>query len=343
VRVPHIPFLRCGFAAVILALSSLPARAATLDHIRQTKTLRCGINQETPEYSTSDDHGARQAFDVDICRAVAVAILGSNARTTLVPYPDDVTSMAALGSGKVDLLPTLTLDLKHFANTRITFSPPLLYDGVGFLVPVGANLTHAAELSNQKVCFLAGTAVEGALRAWFAQQDLKLLPFPFNEEGEMQAAFVSGNCAALAGDLTRLAATRVGFGPLAARYMLLPNLISKDPLAAASRADDPTFAAIVRWTVEVLLQAEESGLTQRNVAAARTNDDPTIAVLTGQTREIGDNFGLDNAWATRVIAAVGNYGEIYDRDLGDQSPLKLPRALNRLYTQGGLMYPLPLK
>jgi general L-amino acid transport system substrate-binding protein len=333
--------------SLLLASIAFPARAATLDHIRQTKTLRCGINQETPEYSTSDDHGARQAFDADICKAVAVAILGPNARTTLVPYPDDVAAMAALPTGKVDLVPTLTLDLKHSANTGIVFSPPLLYDGVGFLVPLSASLTHAAELSDRKVCFLAETEVEAALRAWFSRQptqpNLTFVPFPFQEEGEMEAAFTTGNCTALAGDLTRLADTRVAFGPLSARYTLLPEQISKDPLAAASRAGDPAFAAIVRWTIEILLQAEESGLTRQNIAAAPTSSDPTVAILTGQTREIGARLSLDNAWATRVIAAVGNYGEIYDRDLGDQSPLKLPRALNRLYTQGGLMYPLPLK
>jgi general L-amino acid transport system substrate-binding protein len=346
---PRFPLLSCGLVAAVLLLAP-SAYAATLNHIRQAKTLRCGVNQETPEYSTSDDHGPRQAFDADICKAVAVAISGPNARTAIVPYPDDIAATTALRAGKVDLLPTLTLDLKHSANTGIVFSPPLLYDGVGFLVPVSANLAHAAELSDRKVCFLAETEVETALRAWFTQQHLKFLPFPFQEEGEMEAAFTTGNCTALAGDLTRLANTRVAFGPLAARYTLLPEQISKDPLAAASRAGDPAsaaggraFADIVRWTIEVLLQAEESGLTQQNIAAASTSSDPTVAILTGQTREIGARLGLDDAWAARVIAAVGNYGEIYDRDLGDQSPLKLPRALNRLYTQGGLMYPLPLK
>ena len=329
---------------LLLVITVSPAHAAsTLDHIRQTKTLRCGINQETPEYSTSDDHGARQAFDADICKAVAIAILGPTARTTITAYPDDVASMEGLGNSKVDLLPTLTLDLKHSTVMGIAFSPPLLYDGVGFLVPVAANLTHASGLSDKKICFLAETEVEIALQAWFSQQNLKFLPFPFQEEGEMEAAFVTGNCTALAGDLTRLANTRVAFGPLAARYALLPEQISKDPLAAASRSDDPAFAAVVRWTIEILLQAEESGLTQRSIATAQTNPDPTIQILTGCTHEIGPRLGLGNAWAVHVIAAVGNYGEIYDRDLGDQSPLKLPRTLNRLDTQGGLMIPLPLK
>ena len=329
--------------SVAFATLALPSNASTLDHIRQTQTLRCGINQETPEYSTSDDHGPRETFDADICRAVAIAILGANAKTIVTEYPDDVTSMEALHAGKVDLLPTLTLDLTHSGNTGIAFSPPLLYDGVGFLVPLSSKVSHADQLSDKKICYLAETEVEVALRHWFDQQHLKFLPFPFQEEGEMEAAFVTGNCTALAGDLTRLASTRVAFGPLAARYVLLPEQISKDPLAGASPASDPAFAEIVRWTVEVLIQSEESGLTRQNVAAAKTSSDPTVQTLTGRTREIGARLGLDDEWASQVISGVGNYGEIYERNLGNGSSFKLPRALNRLYTQGGLMYSFPLK
>jgi general L-amino acid transport system substrate-binding protein len=290
--------------------------------------------------------------------------------------------MAALRANKVDLLPTLTLDLTHASNPALTFSPPILYDGVGFLVPNSANLIQATQLSEKKICFLAATQVEPSLQSWFAAQHLNFVPFPFNEEGEMEAAFVTGNCAALAGDLTRLVNIRFGFGSLAAHFSLLPGQISQDPLAAASLSDDPAFTRIVTWTLEVLLNAEATGLTQssatsylsslapthassnttrsrpsrsapllssRSVAkgsASPTDNpaaDPTLAILTGSTAEIGERLGLSNLWALKVIAAVGNYGEIYDRDLGDESPLKLPRNQNRLATQGGLMLPLPLK
>lgn len=330
--------------ACLLATLTLNARAGTLGHIRQIHTLRCGINQETPEYSRSDDHGPRQAFDTDICRAVAVAILGPDARVTVTNYPDDVAAMAALRAGRVDLLPTLTLDLTHASNPAITFSPSLLYDGVGFLVPTAANLTHATQLSGRKICLLSETQIETATRAWFSQQNLKFVPFPFQEEGEMEAAFVTGNCAALAGDLTRLAGTRAAFGQFADRYTLLPEEIARDPLAAASSSADPAFAAIVRWTIEVLLNAEDSNFTQSAAKEGSTVDpNPTLDILTGRTREVGARLGLTNAWAVHVIAAVGNYAELYDRDLGAQSPLKLPRAFNRLDTDGGLMVPLPLK
>jgi len=333
----------CIVLCALFIVLTPAARASSLDHIRQTSTLRCGVNHETAEYSTSDDHGAREAFDADICEAVAVAILGPNARIVLTAYPDDVATAAALHANQVDLIPTQTLDFTHTSDATVSFSPPLLYDGVGFLVPTSAHLARAAQLTNKKVCFLAETQVEVALRAWFAQQHLRFVPFPFQEEGEMEAAFVTRNCAALAGDLTRLAVTRVAFGPLAAHYALLPGQISKDPLAAATRSDDPAFANIVRWTIEVLVQAEESGLTRNNIAAARNSSDPAIGFLTGQTGEIGTRLDLDKAWATNVIAVVGNYGEVFDRDLGARSPLKLPRALNRPYVHGGLLYALPLK
>jgi general L-amino acid transport system substrate-binding protein len=341
---------RIGRCLVSLILLAVPTHAATLPHtstlarIRQSKVLRCGINQETPEYSTTDDHGPRQSFDAYFCRAVAIAILGPSARVAVTAYPDDIAVMKALRTGRVDLIPTLTLDLTHSSNANLVFSPPVLYDGVGFLVPLAARVTQAEELGGKKVCFLAETEVEVALRSWFAQQNLRFVPFPFQEEGEMEAAFVTGNCTALAGDRTRLAATRLGFGPLAAQYALLPGQISQDPLAAAARANDPAFAAIVRWTLEVLLQAEASGLTQQSIATIPTDStDPRAAVLTGRTREIGSRLGLDNTWAAQVISAVGNYGELYDRTLGTQSPLQLAREQNRLQSQGGLQQPIPLK
>ena len=347
-RVPR--GIASGAALLLLLAAALPVHAATLARIRASHTLRCGVNQETPEYSSTDDHGPRRAFDAEICRAVAIAILGPDARVILTSYPDDVGAMTALRAGKVDLLPTLTLDLTHASNPALAFSPPILYDGVGFLIPSSASLTHADQLSGKKICFLASTQVELSLRVWFARQHLDFVPFPFNEEGEMEAAFVSGNCPALAGDLTRLVSTRIGFGPLAARYALLPDpishdpaVISQDPLAAASRSDDPAFARIVTWTLEVLLNAEASGLTQRNIVSIGPTADETTQVLTGRSGEIGARLGLSNSWATHVLNAVGNYGEIYDRTLGDQSPLKLPRAQSRLSTQGGLMLPLPLK
>ncbi len=341
----------CCFCLVILtAGAALPGQ--TLSRVRQSRTLRCAAIAETAEYSSSDDHGPRAAFDGDLCRAVGVAILGAGARTTITAYPDDVAAMAALRRRAVDLIPTLTLDLSHASDLRIGFSTPVLYDGVGLLAPRAARIASVDELAGKKVCFLAETQVEVALQTWFSRRKLNFVPFPFQEEGEMEAAFVTGNCAALAGDMTRLASTRLNFGPLADNYALLPESepveISQDPLAAAFLSSDPKFANIVRWTVEALLNAEQESLTRHSAATLPTvrsaaASDATIAVLLGQTGEIGRRMGLDDRWGVRVIEAVGNYGEVYERDLGNGSPLKLPRGPNRLAKDGGWMVPLPLK
>ena len=323
--------------------------SATLARVHTAGVLRCGINQEEAEYSTSDDHGNHEAFDADLCRAVAVAVLGKNALVQVTHYPDDRTAMNGLQAGEVELVPTLTDDFTHTAGTHLQFTRPVLWDGVGFLVPAESPIQRARQLSGKKVCFLAETAVEESVRAWFARKHLDFVPFPFQEEGEMQAAFATGNCGALAGDLTRLAETRAALERRGKRARLLPETISQDPLAAAIRDNDPQWAAIVIWAMEALVQAEESGVTRANVQAMRVRaaqangGDPVLRFLLGASREIGGPLGLDDDWVVRVIEATGNYGEIYERDLGAASPMKLPRGENNLRQHGGTITALPFK
>jgi general L-amino acid transport system substrate-binding protein len=185
------------------------------------------------------------------------------------------------------------------------------------------------------------------VRAWFVREHLDFVPFPFQEEGEMQAAFATGNCAALAGDRTRLAQTRASMALHGKSTRLLPECISKDPLAAAVRDDDPQWMAIVNWVMEALVQAEESGVTQANARQlsmhAAEENDPLLRFLLGGSHQMGSALGLDNDWVARVIEATGNYGEIYERDLGSGSAMKLPRGDNRLSRDGGLIVALPPK
>ena len=187
--------------ALALLLGCAQSRAAdpspTLTHIRQTQTLRCGINIEQAEYSTSDPHGNRQAFDADLCKAVAVAVLGKDAQFKTAFYPDDQSSMQALSNGEVDLIPSLTDDFTHSIGTHIQFTRPILWDSIGFLLPARSSVTTARQLSGKKICFLAETTVEESVRAWFAATHLSFVPYPFSEEGEMQAAFATGNDPAL--------------------------------------------------------------------------------------------------------------------------------------------------
>lgn len=343
------------YAALTLAIIA-PCSAArgadmptTLAHLRATGILRCGIDVEEAEYTTADDHGNRQAFDADLCRAVAVAVLGKAAQVETTRYPDDHSSIQALTDGRVDMVATLTDDFTHGAGTHIQLTRPVLWDGVGFLVLSNSQVTHARQLSGKKVCFLAETDVEERVRAWFAREHLGFVPFPFQEEGEMEAAFATGNCGALAGDQTRLAQTRVALANHQEHSRMLPDLISKDPLAAAYRDNDPQWAAIMNWVVEALVQAEESGVTRANVAQMRAlavaseGGDPTLRFLLGGSHEIGTALKLENDWVVQVIEATGNYGEIYARDLGTASRMKLPRDENNLRKNGGLMMALPPK
>ena len=323
--------------------------SSTLARVRAAGVLGCGIDQEEPEYSTSDDHGSREAFDEDLCHAVAVAVLGEHARVRVVEYPDDRTSMEALSAGRVDMVPTLTDDFTHSVGKHLEFTRPVLWDGVGFLVLGSSPAMDSRQLSGKKICFIAETTVDESVRSWFAHEHLDYVPFPFQEEGEMEAAFATGNCGALAGDRTRLAGTRALLAEHGKSTRLLPETISKDPLAGAVRDDDPQWAAIVNWVMEALVQAEESGVTRANVALMRaaaakaSGAEPVLWFLLGGSHQIGSGLGLDDDWVVRVIEATGNYGEIYERDLGSGSALKLPRGENALGEHGGLMVALPPK
>jgi len=332
-----------GFAA------GQDAGSSTLARVRAAGVLGCGIDQEAAEYSTSDDHGNREAFDADLCHAVAVAVLGERGRVRVVDYPDDLASMEGLHAGEVEMVPTLTDDFTHSVGMHVEMTRPVLWDGVGFLVPDASPVREARQLGGKKICFIAETAVEESARSWFARKHLEFVPFPFQEEGEMEAAFATGNCGALAGDRTRLAGTEELMAQHGKPTRLLAETISKDPLAAAVRDDDSQWAAIVNWVMEALIQAEESGVTRANVEAMRTraakasDGDPTLWFLLGGSHQIGSGLGLDDDWVVHVIEATGNYGEIYERDLGRGSALKLPRGENNLFEHGGLMRSLPPK
>jgi general L-amino acid transport system substrate-binding protein len=336
-----------ALALALLLLSGIAGAdsVTTLSRVRAAGVLRCGIDQAQAEYSTTDDHGSLEAFDADLCRAVAVAVLGKNARLRVTHYPEDRAAMQGLNASEVDLVATLSDDFTHTVGTHLQFTRPVLWDGVGFLVLGKTSATQARQLTGKKICFLAETNVEESTRAWFARERLDFVPFSFQEEGEMEAAFATGNCGALAGDAMRLAQTRAALTTHGKPSRLLPERISKDPLAAAVRDDDQQWASLVNWVMEALVQAEESGITQANVQTMRAHsaDDPVLRFLLGTSRQIGPALGLDDGWVVHVIEATGNYGEVYDRDLGSLSPLKLPRGENKLRQRGGEFTALPPK
>ena len=335
-------FLFLTGAIVTLAAVTLHA-GTTLDKIRSANSLPCGIDTEEPEYSTQDAHGNHSAFDLDICKAVAVAVLGPNAKFIVIPYRDEQDALKALKSGEIALLATGSPNYMNSANAVFGFGPTVLYDYQGFLVNKTMNNNSAKDLAGKKVCFLSGTEIETQIQGYMEREKIKWLPFPFQEEGEMEAAFITHNCAAITADVTQLAYERIAFKTMAKNFAILPDVVAKDPLAPTYRLDDPQFAAIVNWTVNVLVQAEESGVTQANVNSMKKSSDPVVQRLLGSLHGYGQYLTLDDAWASNLIEAVGNYGEIFDRDLGIRSVMKLDRGANKLWTEGGLMFADPIR
>ena len=327
----------------MIGTTAMAQAGATLERIKAAGSLPCGINTAEPEYSTQDAHGSHADLDVDICKALAVAVLGPNAKFTVAPFRDELDALKALKSGEIALLATGSPNFINTANTGFGFARPIFYDYQGFLVNKTMGITSPKDLAGKKICFLGGTEIEAQLQGYMMREKIKWLPFAFSEEGEMEAAFVTRNCAAISADISQLSYERIAFKNMARNFEILPDVIAKDPLAPTYRLDDPQWAAIVNWTVEALIQAEESGVTQANLAEMKKSDDPVIRRLLGIQRGYGQFIGLDDAWAARMIEAVGNYGEIFERDLGSGSVRKLARGANNLWTQGGLMYALPVR
>ncbi len=292
--------------SLLLILGAAHSPAQSLPHIRQTKTLTCALDQGTPEYTTLDLHGPRIAFDLQLCHAVAVAIAGPSAKVIPLLLDDEASTLAALKSHKADLVPTASLDLTNATTPGLYLGPHILLDATALLVP--ASTPNAQSLSGKKVCFFAETETESILHTWFARNHLDFVPYPFSEEGEMQAGFTSGNCAAIAGDITRLTATLEALGSAAARYTILPDSLSPDPLGPA--ATDPQLARIVTGVCELLLNAAALGVTRATIPQLLYSTDPALQRLFGRTHELGPRLHLDDAWPVRVLTTVGSYTDL---------------------------------
>ena len=316
---------------------------STLDKVKAAESLACGVNFEEAEYSTLDAHGNHSILDLDICKAIAVAVLGPNAKFTIVPYRDEQDALKELKSGRIAVLATGSPNYMNTAAAGLGFTRPVFYDYQGFLVNRTMGIHSSKDLAGKKTCFLGETEIEKQIQGYMKREGIAWLPFPFQEEGEMEAAFITRNCAAITADVSQLAYERIAFKGMAKDFAILSEVVAKDPLAITYRLDDPQWAAAMDWIVEALIQAEESGVTQANVESMKKSDDPVVARLLGTQRGYGQYLGLDDAWAAWMIAAVGNYGELFERDLGSGSVMKLDRGANRLWTEGGLMYAAPIR
>ena len=329
-------------AALALGVTAGSAVAGpTLDAIKQRGTLVCGVHTGLTGFSAPDKSGQYAGLDVDYCKALAAAILGSPDKVKYVPLTAQ-QRFTALQSGEVDLLSrNTTWNSKRDTTMGSVFPGVWFYDGQAFVVNTKKNpkVKKLADLDKASVCVETGTTTERNLADYARANKLTFKPVVFEGQEATEKAFQSGRCDAYTTDASGIAAMLVNL-PTKADYTVLPDIISKEPLGPMLRRNDQEFFAITRWMIYALQQAEESGVTKANVAQMKKDSkDPTIQRLTGATGEVGKGLGLDADWAVRAISAVGNYGEIYDRNI---KPLGLSRGPNALWNKGGLMYPVPM-
>ncbi|RAH99729.1 amino acid ABC transporter substrate-binding protein [Acuticoccus sediminis] len=319
------------------------AHAATLDDVKARGQLRCGINTGIPGFAFTDQQGNWQGFDVALCKAVGAAIFGE----PKVEYVSltGKTRFTALASGEVDMLSrNTTWTYSRDTDLKLDFAGVNYYDGQGFIVPKALGVTSAMELDGATVCIQTGTTTELNLADFFRANDMSYEPVPIETETEAKEKFLANACDVYTTDASGLAATRSSY-PNPKDYVILPEIISKEPLGPAVRHGDNDWGDIVRWTLNALIVAEEKGVTAENVKdmASAPGDDPEVNRLLGTEGEYGSMMGLDKDWAVNAIAATGNYGEIFDAYLGPDTDIGLERGLNALYTDGGILYSPPFR
>jgi general L-amino acid transport system substrate-binding protein len=340
-------FSRIAIAAVAAfgALATVPAHAGkTLDTIKQRGQLVCGVNPSLPGFSAADSQGRWAGLDVDVCKAVAATVLGDVSKIKWVPL-NASQRFAVLQSGEIDILSrNTTWTLTRDASLGLHFTGVTYYDGQGFMVPKALKVTSAKQLKGATVCVQSGTTTEKNLNDYSKAMNLAMKPVVFDTQEATNKAYFAGRCQVYTTDASGLASVRNKEATNPDDHLILPDLISKEPLGPSVRRGDDEFFAIVKWVVFALIEAEEYGLTQANVDKMKAESkDPVVQRILGTSEDTGKLLGLDKDWAYRAIKAVGNYGEIFERNVGPNTPLKLPRGANNLWSQGGLMYAPPVR
>ncbi len=332
-----------SIALLGLAVSAQANASSTLDTVKARGQLICGVNTAAPGFSSVDSKGNWTGLDVDVCRAVAAATLGDAKKVKFVPLSSP-QRFSALQAGEIDMLArntswTMTRD----TTTGALFTAVSYYDGQGFLVPKRLNVKSAKQLNGATICVQSGTSSEKSLADFFNTNKMKFKTVVFDTTEATQAAFFSGRCQAYTTDMSDLAGARIN-SPKPADYEILPEVISKEPLAPAVRRGDDQWYSIVRWSLFALINAEELGITKANVDQKRAQDKrPDVQRLLGASEDMGKMLGLDKQWSYRIVKQVGNYGESFEANMGPNSKLGLPRGNNNLWTQGGLLYAPPIR
>jgi general L-amino acid transport system substrate-binding protein len=338
---------RIKFAAAALVLGSVfvaPAHAGkTLDAIKSRGQVICGVNTGLAGFSAADSNGKWSGLDVDFCRAVAAAVLGDGEKVRYVPL-NTQQRFTALQSGEIDVLArNTTFTLTRDASLGLHMTAVTYYDGQAFMVPAKTKMKSAKQLKGQTVCVQAGTTTEKNLTDFSKANGLNIKPVVFEKFEAATGAYFSGRCIAYTTDASGLASVRNKEARNPNDHVILPELISKEPLGPMVRRGDDEWFAIAKWVIYGLIEAEEYGITQANVEQMKSSEDPVVRRILGVSEDSGKLLGLDKDWMARVIKTTGNYGEIFERNVGPKSTLALQRGLNNQWNKGGLMYAFPIR
>jgi general L-amino acid transport system substrate-binding protein len=328
--------------AVWLSASVTPASAGTLEGVRQRGVVQCGVSEGLFGFSEMSNRGDWSGFDVDFCRAIAGAIFDDRSKVIFVPLSAS-ERFNALRAARVDLLSrNSTWTLEREAGLGFAFAGITYHDGQGFMVARDLNATSAVELNNAKICVETGTTTQLNLADFFRANSMRFEEHAFANSSDALGAFQTGKCNVLTRDQSALYAERLKL-TRPAEAVILPDVISKEPLGPVTRADDFAWFNIVKWVNFALVNAEELGISSLNAAEARASRKPDVRRFVGAEGGLGKMLGLDDAWALRAVTAAGNYSEIYERNLGVKSRLGIPRGLNQLWSMGGVLYAPPLR
>ena len=330
-------------ALTVAGLAAGMASAGTMDDVKARGKLNCGVTTGLTGFAAPDANGVWQGFDVAVCRAVAAAVLGDPMAVEFVPTTGQ-TRFTALASGEIDLLArNTTWTFSRDVDLKFEFVGVNYYDGQGFMVPKALGVSSAKELDGATVCIQTGTTTELNLADFFRVNNMSYEPVPIETNAEAQQQYLAGACDVYTTDASGLAATRATFEN-SADHILLPEIISKEPLAPLVRHGDSEWGDIVRWTLNALIAAEEYGVTSTNIGELSAGtDNPEINRLLGTEGKLGEMLGLDADWAKRAIMAGGNYGEIFAKNIGESTPIGLARGLNAQWKDGGLLYSPPFR
>ncbi|RZJ14650.1 MAG: amino acid ABC transporter substrate-binding protein [Acidovorax sp.] len=333
-------------AAALAALLAAPAAHAgkTLDAIKARGQVVCGVNTGLAGFAIADAGGKWSGLDVDVCRALAAAVLGDGQKVKYVPL-DVPQRFTALQSGEVDVLSrNTTFSLTRDASLGLHQTAVTYYDGQGFIVPTKSKIKNVRQLKGQTVCVQSGTTTEKNLIDYSRANDLDIKPVMFEKIDTATGAYLAGRCIAYTTDASGLASLRSRVPGGAATHSILPDLISKEPLGPLVRRGDDEWFAVVKWVIYGLVEAEEYGLTQANADQLKASSThPVVQRILGTSEDTGKLLGLDRDWLLRAVKTTGNYGEIFERNVGPKSALGLPRGLNNLWNKQGLMYAYPIR